>query len=84
MLGWRALGGDRTGFCTDGQVTINLRVREKTTGIAAVRFKLRKEAREAQYKLGNTILIVREHAALWNFRGDKESFPVGPEEKERD
>jgi hypothetical protein len=87
ILGWKALGGDNSAFCTDGKTTLILRARKNTQGIAAVRFKLRREAEEAEYKLGDTILKINGKAALWNFRADKESFPLGHEEgveKERD
>jgi hypothetical protein len=88
VLGWKALGGENSAFCTDGKTTLILRARKNTQGIAAIRFKLRREAEEAEYKLGDTVLKIQGKAALWNFRGNKETFPLGheaeEEERERD
>jgi hypothetical protein len=84
VLGWRALGGDTGGICTDGVTTIHIRARSNHSGIAAVRFKLSKEMKPEKYEIGGTILSVNEKTALWNFRGKEEMFPGAGESEEHE
>lgn len=73
-LGFKALAGDSSAFCRSDNLTIIVRARSDRFGIAAIRFRLGREAKEGEYKIGHTVLNIQEKAALWNFMPDQESF----------